>query len=171
MFFEAGDDGLFRLDTCFCKMKSTKKDAKEIITEAITLWNSESGRLSKDGKPESVTAFCKRIGVPRTTFRDHIHNLELSFKHGPSPILSVTEENALVALLRVFVTRGIPIGANQMMNYGTKLIRKKSGDVADQLGRGWWEEGIKKLGLNILQRSTLSAWTYQTLLFNHILIY
>ena len=83
--------------------------------------------------------FCKRIGVPRTTFKDHINNSELSFKSGPSPILSVTEENALVALLRVFVTRGIPIGANQMINYGTKLIRKKSGDEADHLGKGWWE--------------------------------
>ena len=149
------------------KELSKKRSTEEKIKPLIDLY-------TKEEIPPSIRAFCRKYGVSRATFTSHLKN-QISYRHGPSPILADLEEDALIALLRVFAARGLPISPPQLTAFASKILKKKLENSVEQLnsqlGRGWYErfrgrhpeivlKKTSKLDPKRMEVSTLSIRNY-----------
>ena len=91
----------------------------------------------------SILSLAKKYNIPEATLHCHYKNPQLSLCHGPSPLLTKKEENALVEHVSQFTDLGLKISSAQFIAKGSEIMEKKL-NIKTKLGRKWFYQFRKR---------------------------
>ena len=100
--------------------------------------NLESAIVAVEAGGMSIRRAAELHGIPRSTLHDHVSGrIHLNAKPGPSPYLSLEEEEELVSFLVKCAKIGYPHTRQQILGIVQEIVNSRNSDVV--VTNGWWE--------------------------------
>jgi DDE superfamily endonuclease/helix-turn-helix, Psq domain/Tc5 transposase DNA-binding domain len=92
----------------------------------------------------SIRLAASKYQIPNSTLQRHVNNPEIRSVGGTAPILSVEEEREILDWIIESANRGAPKSSLDVLEGANKIYRRRQGDQAQTLGKGWLQKFNKR---------------------------